>query len=378
MIRPLGRKCAEDHLAGLDVRRVQDPSSIAPLFGPHGPADDVYVSYPWFANFVATCLDPGDHVRFDVVGGGEGACLFPVRTRPDRFGVLRGRLLAGLSTVYSCRFAPVGLDSLDDEAALAVTQAWVRSLKTGDDRPSKLRFEALAEGSPALTALERALRRTGYWVERFPQFGNWHLPVAGLAMDRYWAGRPTALRNTVRRKERALRRAHQVDIAILEDHPEADRAITAYERVHAASWKPPEPYPAFMAGLIRTGLAAGMARVGLLFLDGSPAAAQVWVMANRKATIFKLSYDEQHKDRSVGSILTYHMMAHALDGGGLDEIDFGWGDDPYKRDWLPERRQRWGLVAYNPTSLCACAQAARNFGPRLARRLTGQQSAPAP
>lgn len=352
------------------VQSVADVAAIAPLFDKGDPGADAFSTHAWFANLAATGVDPGDVVRFDIVAGRNGcACVFPLRSGADRFGPLRGRLLSGLSSLYSCRFAPVGLDQLDEETACAVVATWLLSLRQGQARPSRIAFDGLAEGSTALAALDTGLRRAGYWVERYAHFGNWYLPTRGLSLDSYWSSRPTALRNTIRRKEKAVRRRGAVDITIHSDPSGSDQAIQDYQHVHAASWKPAEPYPEFMPGLIRTGLAAGLVRVGVLSLDGEPAAAQIWLTAHRKATIFKLSYHEAHRDLSVGSLLTRSMMAEALDGDTLDEIDFGRGDDPYKRDWLPERRQRWGLVGYSTASPCAIAQAVRNLAPRAARRL---------
>ena len=97
---------------------------------------------------------------------------------------------------------------------------------------------------------------------------------------------------------------------------------------------------------------AGAIRVGVLMVDDEPVAAQLWIVWNRRATIFKLSYAEQFARFSPGSILTRHMMRDAFSRAGLAEIDFGCGDDPYKQEWLPERRQRWMITAYDPLTPC--------------------------
>lgn len=352
------------------VRRVDDPWEIAGLFEEAGAGEDAYASVVWFANLAAHGVDAGDRVHVDIVTAPGGRlCLFPTRSRSDRLGPFRSTLIHGLSGIYSCRYAPVGLDALPAADAQATVLAWMRSIRQRNETPARLRFDAMAGGTTAFAALDRGLRQAGFWVERFAHFGNWYLPVAGLDTARYWADRPAALRNTVRRKEKALYRAYRVELEVIGDPTAAGRAVAAYEQVHQASWKPPEPYPGFIGGLIRSGLAAGMVRLGLLWLDGEPAAAQLWLIAGRKATIFKLSYDERHKHRSVGSILTRHMMAEALAGGGIDEVDFGRGDDPYKADWLPLRRQRWGLAAYNPARVDGLAGALRHLGPRAAKRL---------
>ena len=204
-------------------------------------------------------------------------------------------------------------------------------------------------------------------VETVEDFGNWYSPVAG-GFEEYWNGRGTCLRNTVERKERALRRDHRVDLEVFRSPADAERATELYEHVHALSWKEPEPYPLFIPSLIRAGLEAGAVRVGVLTVDGEPVAAQLWIVWRGRATIFKLSYAENRRKLSAGSILTRHMVREAFRSGDVAEIDFGCGDDAYKKEWLPLRRQRWTLTAYDPTTACGAAHTLRRYLPRLIRR----------
>jgi hypothetical protein len=256
------------------------------------------------------------------------------------------------------------LNGSDPTGAIA---EWGRAVRGRRLRPSRLVFEALDRPSEGFAALSDGLRRAGWLVEAVEHFGNWYLPLEGT-FDTYWAERPAHLRNTVERKERALRRTAQVTIDLFDKAGDAERAIDAYERVYAASWKDPEPYPHFIPALIRSGLAAGAVRIGILSIDGEPAAGQLWVIWRRRATLFKLSYAEAFKKQSVGSILTRHMMREAFQTGGINEVDFGRGDHPYKRDWMPFRRQRWTLTAYNPATACGAAHVMRRYLPRLIRR----------
>ena len=86
---------------------------------------------------------------------------------------------------------------------------------------------------------------------------------------------------------------HRASVEILESPAQTARAIDLYQHVHAESWKEPEPYPNFIPTLIATGLGAGAIRVGVLMVDDEPVAAQLWIVWNRRATIFKLSYVER-------------------------------------------------------------------------------------
>ena len=49
------------------------------------------------------------------------------------------------------------------------------------------------------------------------------------------------------------------------------------------------------------------------------------------------------------------MFRQAIDVDRSAIIDYGSGDDPYKRDWMSERRQYWGLEVYDTRSLAGWA-----------------------
>jgi CelD/BcsL family acetyltransferase involved in cellulose biosynthesis len=144
-------------------------------------------------------------------------------------------------------------------------------------------------------------------------------------------------------------------------------AIDAYEKIYISSWKRPEPYPNFVSGLIRTCAEKGWLRLGVVYLDDQPIAAQVWIVNAGRATIYKLGQVQRYDEYSAGSILTAHLMEHVLDIDKVREIDFGSGDDPYKKNWLPQRRERWGMLAMNPRSLLGCWEIVRNIGGRKAK-----------
>jgi CelD/BcsL family acetyltransferase involved in cellulose biosynthesis len=94
----------------------------------------------------------------------------------------------------------------------------------------------------------------------------------------------------------------------------------------------------------------GIVNLGVLTVDGMPAAAQVWVRIARTWAVFKLAYDPRFADYSVGTILTAHVIEGFFAAGAFDALDFLSGDDTYKRDWMAERRQHWGCEAISPRS----------------------------
>jgi CelD/BcsL family acetyltransferase involved in cellulose biosynthesis len=134
-------------------------------------------------------------------------------------------------------------------------------------------------------------------------------------------------------------------LQILTTPAEIAGGVAAYEQVYAASWKTAEPYPDFAARLLRDLSVTGQVRLGLALVEGTPVAAQIWLFSATRATIFKLAHDEKHAALSAGSILTAHLMQHAIEAMHVSEVDFGRGDDDYKKSWLAQRREYRGLIA---------------------------------
>ncbi len=163
------------------------------------------------------------------------------------------------------------------------------------------------------------------------------------------ASRPSRVRNTINRKQRKLQREHDYAIRLFTD-ANLQQALQDYHRVYRASWKANELYPGFIEGLAQCLSLPGWLRLAILYIDDKPAAAQFWFVAHRKASIFKLVYDQAWKHYSPGSILISHLMQHVIDIDQVEEIDFLTGNDAYKQDWMSERRQRWSITLFRPHS----------------------------
>ena len=71
-------------------------------------------------------------------------------------------------------------------------------------------------------------------------------------------------------------------------------------------------------------------------------AAQLWFVANQVAHIFKLAYDGEYSQFSVGTLLTMKLMEHVIDVDKVACVDFLSGDDEYKQQWMSARRERVG------------------------------------
>jgi hypothetical protein len=330
------------------------PAECAPLFS--AAAGDFFATAAWWRTVLAAGMPEDAEPCFLLCSDGPRPVAIIPLLRLDR-----GRTLQGLTNPYTCLWRPLlspGLDAAGIRRAGQALGTFCRTWPT-------VRLEALAGDLPALDPLLAGARRAGMFAARYAHFGNWHEPIAGRAFDEYFAARPGALRETVRRKQRRV----QATLEIITT-PEALRTgIAAYEEIYARSWKIPEPFPRFNAEMMRQAAPIGALRLGLLHAHGRAIAAQIWIVLAGRATVLKLAHDETDKDLSPGTILTALMLRHLIDRERVTELDFGRGDDSYKQLWTTHRRQRIGVLLSNPLRPAGLAALARQWAGAARRRM---------
>jgi hypothetical protein len=339
------------------------PAAVARLFAASA-MDDFFRSLAWFRTLAGAGFPADTEPRVYIAGSPEAQAGLVLCSSPPALKSFRVRTLRSLTNFYSCRYASLLQEPSQPAAIAAVIDRLVAERPKWD----MIDLDSLDHDGSDFAALSQAFRSHGWPTQSYFHFGNWFETTAGMTAADYFAARPGQLRNTLKRHANKLAKSASSAFRIFTREDEAEEAIGLYEQVYAQSWKGSEPFPAFAATLISATAALGCLRLGVMTIDQVPAAAQIWIVWNGKATIFKLAHDERFTALSPGSLLTRHVMEQVLSEGNLREVDFGRGDDPYKRLWLPRRRERWGLVAFNPTTVRGRAAALRHLGPPAVRR----------
>jgi hypothetical protein len=283
------------------------------------------------------------------------------------------RSLASLTNPHSLEHGILHAPGVDLRAGLAAIISEILA-----ERPlwECLRLAELDPQDPSYAALVEALRQAGLLVECTLSSGTWYEDTAGLSFADYLAARPSQLRNTWRRKRRRIGQDYRLTKSFFGSNAGIDKAITDYQAIYAASWKPAESLPEFVPALIRLAAELAALRFGIYYLDGVPAAGQFWILWNKRAVICKLAHDKRFDDLSLGTILTMEMFERVLADDRPDEITLGRGDDPYKQLWLPKRRERWGITAANPRTLRGLRLGLTRQAATIYHRLRGEPVAP--
>lgn len=320
----------------------------------------VFETLGWFKNLAATCPVAGAQVLLLGVDEPDGATMLALRR-------WRGGKLESLSNYYGSLFGPVTTDAESAAGHATHFARWLAAYGC-----STLRLHPLSHDASFWDSLSAGLVQHGYWVDQYFTFGNWFHPCADVRWKEYLAARPSRLRNTITRTQKKLFADPEFSFQISSAStakPQLDQLISDFCAVYARSWKKPEPYPSFIPGLCHLAHAQGWLRLGVGYLNGTPAAAQIWIVKSGVASIFKLAYDHNFAKHGVGTLMSALLTKHVLDVDQVEEIDFLAGDDSYKSEWMDCRRERFGIVAFQPKTLRGLAAGCLHFGARIMRRI---------
>lgn len=275
--------------------------------------------------------EAGNNASVALAQSGGDALALPL-TRDDQ-GLRAG--LKGLSNWYAFTWRELATSPATQDKLL---NALARDLQS---RTSRIVLEALPDEDGTATRLEAGFRKAGWNVRREICDTNHVLEVSGQSYADYLAARPGKLRTTLKRK------AKKVSVEILTQFK--GDIWDCYEEVYGQSWKPEEGDPAMLRQFAQAEGAAGRVRLGTARHDGTVIAAQFWTVENGTAYIHKLTHLESAKQLSAGTTLTAALFEHVIDRDKVNLVDFGTGDDPYKRDWMEQIRPRFRLTCLKPS-----------------------------
>jgi hypothetical protein len=260
--------------------------------------------------------------------------------------------LAGLTNWYSFSIRPLFDGDGDQEAALRALFANIRQ------RAARLTLYPVIDPD----GLVAALRGAGWWVKATPAGDRHWLDLGEMDHDGWWASRPGALRSTVQRKAKK----GVVDIRLLNTFDPDSWA--AYEEIYSASWKPEEGNPALLRAFAEAESARETFRMGIARIGGAPVAAQFWTVEDGTAFIHKLAHVEDSLKASPGTLLSAALFRHVIEVDGVKRVDFGTGNDGYKRDWMNRHDPLWRIEAFNPARVAAWGPALTAFARSVLRK----------
>jgi hypothetical protein len=283
-------------------------------------------------------LDDDAHVLWHELKADEGQIVAVLPLIHKINTVSRQHKLSSLTSFYS---SITGWYCLDAEKDQDLCNLLISSILL-NNKWNVLELTPLESSS----SLVNSMKFMRYEYLSFFRFNNWFC-YPPSSYSEYQQTLPSKLLNTIKRKSKKLDKLTSWETKIVCSEQHLDMVFEHYKKIYVSSWKQVEFDFQFIYFVCREAARRGALRLGLLYVDGQPAAAQIWFVHGEVASIFKLAYDVKYQKLSVGSILSKFMFENVIDKDNVRCIDYGMGDESYKADWMNESRARLGIMVFN-------------------------------
>jgi hypothetical protein len=274
----------------------------------------------------------------------------PLIRKPEKH---RGLLVSKLELMGNT-YSPIRsfiFDPAAHEQPLMTVEVFFSSLCAGKDASwDILDLSALPEENGFIWYARKFLSEHGFPFSEYPCFGDWYQEGIECTGDEYISRLPEKIRKDFQYCKRRLEREGRLEFKVVRSTEHLEDHLDMYYGVYGRSWQKQEKVgPTFHRDLAGMAAEKGWLRLAFLFHNDIPLAAQFWIVSGRTAFILKTVYDQGYKKYSPGKVLTSEMFRYAIDVDKVTAIDYVQGDEEYKKDWTPKRRERRGILVYNAT-----------------------------
>jgi CelD/BcsL family acetyltransferase involved in cellulose biosynthesis len=210
-------------------------------------------------------------------------------------------------------------------------------------------LESMPEESACYQLLIRALKKAEFQRRDYFCYADWYLEGINCSGDEFLKLLPKRMRSELGRRERRLKEIGDIRIEIGTDDNNFTGHMNMYYAVRERSWKSPESDQDFHCEIRGMAADKGWLRCGFLLLNDNPVAAQIRIVCNRTVYFMEALHDSDFDKFGPGNLLRAMLIKYLIDVEHVTAIDQGRGDDSYKEDWTPERRERRGITIFNGT-----------------------------
>ncbi len=190
---------------------------------------------------------------------------------------------------------------------------------------------------------------SGLKYRTYSCFNNWYSDGIDYGFGRFFGNLPKNLHRNVKRYEKKLNGIGKLQFEMRTNNEDIDHYLDLYDEVRAKSWKAVERDRAFHREFLKYAAKKGWIRLSILYVNALPVAAAKYLVWNNTAFGMDSIYDESYAKFSPGAVLTSKIFEYVIDIDGVSEIDLGRGDEPYKMEWVANKREIKGITIFNQT-----------------------------
>lgn len=323
------------------------------------PGATLYGSFDWMSVWWDCHASPRRQLCVVTVRDGEELVgLAPVHIVSDRVAGLPVRRIEFLGMAEHADHpanCSGGMDILAVRERDAVVRTVFRTLMDLRGRWDMLRLHPVPEGSSTLPVMTEMAAANGMrWnLRRILRNSKVYFTED---WERYYAGLSDRFRRSLRKNERKLADAGRIDVREYTRPEECSEAWRHVMEVERRSWKWTKgialnsaAYRGFYERFAVRAAERGRLRLWLLFLDGAPIAYYLCAEHHGAVEALKKGFVEEHRSLFPGGILE-RRLCERFANEGMRSIDFLWGDEEYKRNWMPVMESYQEVILFRSTS----------------------------
>lgn len=278
---------------------------------------------------------------------GSVVAIAPFMLRLEKYkGLIKIKKLELIGNVHSTiRNVLFGVS--DDREKILILESIFRFIDKERKNWDVVEMERIPEQENNFSNLKTAVEKTGLRYRVYSTDANWYLDNIDYTSAAYFHNQPHRLKKQITYQMKRLEKKNALHIHIKSNIVSLENDLDMYEKLREKSWKAPESGKEFTREFCILAHDKGWLRLGFLFSNDIPIAGHKWIVHKKAAYILSLLYDEDYQKYSPGSILSSKMFGYVIDQDKVAQIDYLTGDEPYKKIWTPERRERKGMTVFN-------------------------------
>jgi hypothetical protein len=199
----------------------------------------------------------------------------------------------------------------------------------------------------SFSALKRIIVQAGINNDCYHCFNYYYLDEIPETGNLYLTSRSKKLRDNLRRYRKRLEDKGSISVEIVSNPENTPRCVDLHYRIRENSWKNPDEKSAFHRDLFKFASLKGWLRCCIFMFDKKPIASQIRFVHNRHAYFISTMYDIAYKKYSPGNLLLAETAKYLIDTDKVVEMNYLYGDEDYKKEWLEKKAERNGLVLFN-------------------------------
>lgn len=306
-----------------------------------------FMGYDWFSTWVNNFLQDEEMWVLLLYEKGVLVCIAPLLKRREKMFQLPIQKFELMGNVYS-PFRNFLFRENDFERRKEHVGALLGWLAKHGGPWDVMDLAAVPEEMDCFAVIPEAAQGSGLPLVEHVAYGDWYVDGIDCTGDEFIEALPKKIRKDVSYCMRRLQKLAAVEFKVVKDPELVHAYMRAYYDVYSKSWQKTETVgPQFHRDYAEVAARQGWLRLGFLFAGDEAIAAQFWITSHATSYVLKTVYDQAYKKYSPGKVLTAEMVRYVIDEDRIRLIDYVQGDEPYKKDWTPKRRERRGATLFS-------------------------------